>query len=56
MIVHTLNAMECIEILVHRDLENGSSSLSVKMKWLLIIRMMTRIDLPARDNAVCKEE
>lgn len=27
-----------------------------KWKWLLIIRMMTRRDLPARDNAVCKEE
>jgi hypothetical protein len=29
---YTLNTMECIEVLVHGDLENGSSSLPVKMK------------------------
>ena len=57
MIGHTLNTMECIEVLMHGDLENGSSSLSMKNETVInhsnhdIYR-----NLPARDNAICKEE
>ena len=32
VIGHTLNTMVCIEVLMHGDLKNGSSSLSMKMK------------------------
>lgn len=41
---HTLNTMEGIEVLMHGDLENRSASLSVKMKWSLLVQMMTHIE------------
>ena len=58
VIGHTLNTMVCIEVLMHGDLENGSPSLSMKIKQSSVIQIMTVIEknLPARDNAICKEE
>ena len=56
MIGYTFDTMECIEVLVHGDLENGSSSLSVKTERSFTIQIMTLENLPARDNAICKEE
>jgi hypothetical protein len=41
VIGHTLNTMECIEVLMHGDLENGSSSLSMEMKQSSAIQIMT---------------
>ena len=57
VIGHTLNTMECIEVLMHGDLENRSSSLSMKMKTVIShSNYDTYRNLPARDNAICKEE
>ena len=57
VIGHTLNTMVCIEVLMHGNLEKGSSSLSMKMKQSSAIQIMdTYRNLPARDNAICKEE
>ena len=35
VIGHTLNTMECIEVLMHGDLENRSSSLSMKNETVI---------------------
>jgi hypothetical protein len=41
VIGHTLNTMVCIEVLMHCDLENGSSSLPMKMERSSAILIMT---------------
>lgn len=41
VIGHTLNTMECIEVLMHGDLENSSSSLSMKFKQSSAIQIIT---------------
>jgi hypothetical protein len=56
VIGHTLNTMECIEVLMHGDLENSSSSLSMKIIVISHSNHDTYGNLPARDNAICKEE
>ena len=53
---HTLNTMECIEVLMHGDLENGSSSLSENKTVISHSNHDTNRNLPARDNTICKEE
>jgi hypothetical protein len=44
VIGHTLNTMVCIEVLMHGDLEYGSSSLSMQIKQSSAIHSMTRIE------------
>lgn len=53
---HTLNAMESIQILVHGDLEHGSSSLSVKQHFTLRSKSAIPKHIPASDGAVGQEE